>query len=138
MNQVKQVIRGALQAVRLTKRVALTPDAVQSIWKPDAVSELVTAFRESLKFKASSGVLSMLTQLLGAISNTPKADRKSGKKKKGVVKDAEPSTPSTLINSPSKEEKIKKKAKRKAEERLDGGTDDTPVVKKKKKVKIDT
>lgn len=81
----------------------------------------------------------MLNQLLGVISNAPKADRKSSKKeKKNVVKEAEPASQSMAINGPSKEEKIKKKVKRKAEERLDGSIDDAPVVKKKKKVKIDT
>lgn len=140
VNQVKQVIKCALQAVRLTKRAVPDSDSVSRLWKPDSVSLLISAFEECPKFKGSSAATSMLKQLLGAISNVSKSNKKKEKKDK-KVNDVVSNVKSTVTlgdaEDASKEEKPKKKPKRKADEGEDGASS-TPVIKKKKKVKVDS
>ena|ERR1700733_3033753 len=72
--QIKQVIRCALLVVRLAKRV--TPDGnITAVWRPEAVSSLLTRFEQNARFKSSSAVIGMCKQLLSTVSSTPKAEK---------------------------------------------------------------
>jgi hypothetical protein len=126
--QIKQVIRCALQVVRLTKRV-MPNEEIGAVWRPEAMSSLLARFEQNVRFKNSSGVTGLCKQLLSAISSTPNVD-KTAKSERAVSE-----VPSRLVaNGLAKEKKVKSEKRR-----VDGleGEGSPWTRKKRKKASVD-
>ncbi|KAF8321570.1 hypothetical protein DL93DRAFT_2051556 [Clavulina sp. PMI_390] len=156
-NNVKSILRCALQTVRLGKKLTSTDEKLRakvgSVWRVEDVSRLLEQFEANPKFKKPSAVSGMGKELLAMVSGlsaggtkTKKVDRgkehttagKQANAKKvpasAPVHDADEAAPSVTVNGAhaTKPPKSKQAAKRKA----DGIEVESGTPKKKKKPKV--
>lgn len=88
--QAKDLLKIALQAVRLTRKIARPTDSVSSSWNTAAFEKIKEELANSDKFQASSAIQSLAKQMLTLLSQSSAAQKDQGpKKRKG--NDEEPS-----------------------------------------------
>ena len=127
--QIKQVIRCALQVVRLTKRV-MPNEETGAVWRPEVVSSLLARFQQNAKFKHSSAIAGLCKQLLSAISTALNVEKKAKESER-----ADPEEPSRLTVNGLANEKKPKNEKRRAD--WSEGDGSSLVRKKRKKTLVD-
>lgn len=126
---LKEVLKFALQAVRITKRVVPADDAdgkaTKSVWKPSKIREAMAALEKEERFKNSTSLQSLLKQMLVLVEGKSEEGKKDKKRKakdaveaQGEVNGKEPVKVNGHIGSSKESSKkspsggSKKKAKR--------------------------
>ncbi|PWN19959.1 hypothetical protein BCV69DRAFT_283492 [Microstroma glucosiphilum] len=82
---LKEVLKFALQAVRITKRVVFAEDvegkATKSVWKPSKIREAMAALEKEERFKNSTSLQSLLKQMLVIVEGKSEEGKKDKKRK---------------------------------------------------------
>ncbi|PWN26771.1 hypothetical protein BDZ90DRAFT_232882 [Jaminaea rosea] len=93
--KVKELLKFALQAVRLTQRVSATtssPEAVRSVWKPTKIRDALETMGQSEQFKQSTSLQGLLKQMLalveGGSASNGAAKGKKNKDRRNSVSEA--------------------------------------------------
>lgn len=74
-NRLKEVLKFALQAVRVTKRVAGSDEQLKKAWSPKKLSESAASLEASDRFKASTSLHGLFKQLLALIEKNDAAPK---------------------------------------------------------------
>lgn len=119
-NKLKDILKFALQAIRVTKRAChddLTK--VQDIWKPSKISDVAQAFEKKEQFKASTSLQGLFKQMLAIVEGGNSGGKKDKKRKNSVAaeeEEAETSKKGKVNGSSSKVNGTKAKKARKSVE----------------------
>lgn len=86
---VKELLKFALQAVRVTKRVCADGQAVQATWDPVKIQEAMKGLSQSARFAQSGALQGLLKQMLAVVEGGGGGGSGSGGKKENKKRKAE-------------------------------------------------